>query len=102
MNKKPKYNVDEIRKITIKIAKQYDNIERIFLFGSYARGDAKAKSDIDFRIDVSRGTGYFKLSEIYGDFENSFKTKVDLLTTGALNSDFLTKIAKEEILLYGK
>jgi len=102
MNRKPKYSVDEIRQIIIRIAKQYDNIERVFLFGSYARGEAKAKSDIDFRIDVRKGTGYFKLSEIYGDFENSFKTKIDMLTTGALNSDFLTKIANEEILLYGK
>jgi len=102
MHRKPKYSVDEIRKIIVRVAKQYDNIERVFLFGSYARGEAKAKSDIDFRIDVRQGTGYFKLSEIYGDLENSFKTKIDMLTTGALNSDFLTKISKEEILLYGK
>jgi len=102
MKKRPKYSVDEIRRIIVGIAKRYDNVERVFLFGSYARGDAGAKSDIDFRVDVSKGTGYFKLAEIYGDIESSFNTKVDLLTTGALSSDFLTKIENEEVLLYGK
>jgi predicted nucleotidyltransferase len=102
MRRKPKYTIEEIRQKVTPIAKQYDNIERVFLFGSYARGEAKAKSDIDFRIDVRKGTGYFKLVEIYCDIENSFKAKVDMLTTGALSPEFLTKIAKEEVLIYGK
>jgi predicted nucleotidyltransferase len=100
MKRRPKYSVDEIREIITPIAKQYNNIERIFLFGSYARGDARAKSDIDLRLDVSRGTGYFKLAEIYYDIEEALKIKVDLLTTCALDEDFKTKIAKEEVLLY--
>jgi predicted nucleotidyltransferase len=102
MRRKPKYTIEEIRQKVTPIAKQYDNIERVFLFGSYARGDARAKSDIDLRLDVRRGTGYFKLCEIYGDLEESLKTKIDLLTTGGLSSEFLTKIAKEEVLLYGQ
>ncbi len=102
MDKNPKYSVDEIRRIIVEIAKRYDSVERVFLFGSYARGDAGTRSDIDIRMDVSKGTGYFKLAEIYGDIENSFSAKVDLLTTGALSSDFLTRIEKEEVLLYGK
>jgi predicted nucleotidyltransferase len=101
MRRKPKYSIEEIRQKVTPIAQRY-GVERVYLFGSYARGEAKAKSDIDFRIDVSKGTGYFKLVEIYGDIENTFKTKVDMLTTGALSPEFLTRIAKEEVLIYGK
>ena len=99
MNRKPKYTLEEIRQKVVPIAKQY-GVERVYLFGSYARNEAKAKSDIDFRIDVKRGTGYFKLCQIYGDLEDTFRVKVDLLTTGALEDKFLNKIAKEEVLLY--
>jgi len=102
MNVRHKYSVDEIREIVGAVAKRYDNIDRVFLFGSYARGEAANKSDIDLRIDVRKGTGYFSLAQIYGDIENSFKAKVDLLTTGALSSDFLHNIAKEEVLIYDK
>jgi predicted nucleotidyltransferase len=100
MRRKPKYTIEEIRQRVIPVAKQYDNIERVFLFGSYARGDARAKSDIDLRLDVRGGTGYFKLAEIYYDIEEALKTKVDILTTCALDEKFKTKIAKEEVLLY--
>jgi len=101
MRRKPKYTIEEIRQKITPIAKRY-GVERVYLFGSYAIGNAKAKSDIDFRVDVRRGTDYFKLCEIYYDLEESLKTKIDLLTTGALSSDFLTAIAKDEVLLYAQ
>jgi predicted nucleotidyltransferase len=101
MRRKPKYTIEEIRQKITPIAKQH-GIVRMYLFGSYARGEAKAKSDIDFRVDVSKGTGYFKLAEIYGALERSLKTKVDLLTTCALEEKFLKRISKEEVLLYAE
>jgi predicted nucleotidyltransferase len=101
MRRKPKYTIEEIRQKVVPIAERY-GVERVFLFGSYATGNAGAKSDIDFRVDVSRGTDYFRLCEIYYDLEESLKAKVDLLTTGALSSEFLTRIAKDEVLLYAQ
>jgi predicted nucleotidyltransferase len=101
MLKKPKYTVEEIRQKIVPIAIKYE-IMNVFLFGSYARNEAKVKSDIDLRIDVKKGTGYFKLCEIHGDLEDVFHIKVDLLTTGALDDKFLNRIAKEEVLLYAE
>lgn len=101
MNRKPKYTLEEIRQKVSPIAKQY-GVERVYLFGSYARNEAKARSDIDLRIDPGKIKDYFKLCEIYGDLEDSFRTKVDLLTTGALEEKFLNKIAREEVLLYAE
>ena len=40
------YSIDEIRKIVTPIAKQH-GVDKVFLFGSYARGDATPASDVD-------------------------------------------------------
>ena len=40
------YSVEEIRQIAAPLARQY-GIGALYLFGSYARGEARANSDID-------------------------------------------------------
>ena len=47
------YTLDEIRSIANPIAQRY-NIAALYLFGSYARGEATAQSDLDFRVDLPR------------------------------------------------
>ncbi|GBU20970.1 nucleotidyltransferase [Fibrobacteres bacterium R8-0-B4] len=101
MRKKPKYTIEEIRRKVAPIAKRY-GLVRMYLFGSYAVGNAKAGSDIDFRVDVPKTMDYFKLCEVYGDLERSLNTKIDLLTTGALEEKFLNRIAGEEVLIYAE
>ena len=94
------YTVEEIRSIVAPIAKSYD-VDRIYLFGSYARGEATASSDIDLRVDKGRLKGLFALGALYADLEDGLGKKLDLLTMGSLDQKFLTHIAKEEVLIYG-
>lgn len=94
------YTVDEIRKIAGEIAKRH-GVERMFLFGSYARGDAKPGSDLDFRIDKGRIHGLFALGGLYADLEEAFGLPVDLLTTDSLDDNFRREIASEEVQIYG-
>jgi len=101
MKKKPKYTIEEIRQKAAPVAKRH-GLTRMYLFGSYARGEAMAKSDIDFRVDVPDNMDYFDLCEVYGDLERSLDAKVDLLTTGALEEKFLNRIANEEVLIYAE
>ncbi|MDR2578742.1 MAG: nucleotidyltransferase domain-containing protein [Chitinispirillales bacterium] len=101
MKRKPKYTIEEIQEKVVPIAKQY-GVERMYLFGSYARGDAKAKSDIDLRIDRGKIKSYFKLLEMHYDIENLFEVKVDLLPTCGFEERFLKKIEEEEVLLYAE
>ena len=54
------YSIDEIREIVAPIAKQH-GVDKVFLFGSYARGEADAQSDLDFLIFGGDG---FRLTEI--------------------------------------
>ena len=91
--------IEEIRNIAASIGRQY-GVERIFLFGSYARGDNNETSDIDFRIDKGNIRGLFQLCGFKNKLEDSLGKEVDVLTTQSLDNSFLNHIAKEEILLY--
>lgn len=94
------YTIDEIRSIVAPIAAAHE-VGRIYLFGSYARGDATANSDIDLRVDKGRLKGLLALGALYADLEDGLGKGLDLLTTGSLDSEFLQSISGEEVLIYG-
>lgn len=91
--------IEEIKNTATTLGQQY-GVERIFLFGSYARGDNNEKSDIDFRIDKGNIKGLFQLCGFKNKLEDMLGRKVDVLTTQSLDKQFLDHIAKEEILVY--
>ena len=93
------YTLDEIKSIVAPIAQTY-GVQRVFLFGSYARGEATPASDLDFRVDKGKLKGLFALGGLYSDLEESFNKELDLLTTGSLEQNFLNQIKHEEILIY--
>lgn len=91
-----------IKEITEKVseaAKSY-GVERVYLFGSYARGDSTENSDIDFRIDKGKIRGLFELCGFRNALIDSLGKDVDVLTTQSLDEQFLAGISNEEILLY--
>ena len=91
-------SIDEIKEKISVLANQY-GAERIYLFGSYARGVATEDSDVDLRIDKGRIRG-LSLAGLLVDIEESLKLPVDLLTTNSLDKEFLTNIKKDEVLIY--
>lgn len=91
-------DLHDIQVTVSELGEQY-GADRIYLFGSYARGDANNTSDIDLRIDQGKIRGW-ALGGLLADLENAFQKKVDLLTTGSLQKDFLDSIKNEEVLLY--
>ena len=92
--------VDEIHDAVIPLAEQY-GLERVFLFGSYARGDATEKSDVDFRIDRGEMRG-FQFGGLYEDMKEALQKDVDIMTTKQLDKKFLSEISGEEILIYDR
>jgi predicted nucleotidyltransferase len=93
------YSIPDIIKIVEPIAKNH-GVDKVWLFGSYARGDATSESDIDFRIEKGIIKDYFMLGGFYIDLEDALGKKIDLLTTGSLEADFLEHISKEEVIIY--
>ena len=92
------YTLSEIKTVVSRLAKQY-GAERIYLFGSYARGDMTNSSDIDLRIDKGNIRG-FQLAGLLLDLEDSLGVPVDLVPTTSLDPRFLDSIRKDEVLLY--
>ena len=79
------YTIDEIKEKTIPIAKAY-GIKSMGLFGSYARGEATAASDVDLLVDLTgsviRGLNF---AALYMDLEAALETQIDLLTVACLD-----------------
>ena len=91
--------LDEIRDAAADLGRRYD-VDRVYLFGSYARGDQTADSDVDLRIDEGNIGGLFALSGLWLALRERMGKDVDLLTTDSLDEAFLKEIQPEEILLY--
>ena len=92
------YTIDEIKHIVIPIAESY-GVASISLFGSYAKGSATSTSDIDFIMEKGDliGIKYFSFLE---ELEDALNCKIDLITTGFSNKEFLNKIKEDEVLIY--
>ena len=93
------YSLEEIRSIAEPIARRYE-IAALYLFGSYARGEATPQSDLDFRVDRGNMTDLLELGGLYSDLEAGFPKKLDVLTTQMLSPDFLARTREEEVLIY--
>ena len=72
----------------------------MYLFGSYARGQATPTSDLDFRINRGCIRSLIELSALHMELEEQLGKKVDLLTSQNIDPDFLAAIQAEEILIY--
>lgn len=92
------HTIPEIRQIVSDLAQQY-GAQRVYLFGSYARGDMTSDSDIDFRIDKGAIRG-LAFAGLLGDLEDALDTSVDLISTAGMDAEFLKEIQRDEVLLY--
>lgn len=75
------YSIEEIKSRVLPVIQKY-NIPAMYLFGSYARGEATEESDLDFLVDTTgtRLTSLLSLGELYCDLEEIFQKKIDLVT----------------------
>ena len=92
------YTIPELCAIVSPLAQRY-GAERVYLFGSYARGDAHDDSDIDLRIDIGDIHG-LQFAYLLGDLVDALKVPVDLISTTGMDQEFLDTIRSEEVLLY--
>ena len=75
------YTLDEIKKRIFPVIQKY-NIPAMYLFGSYARGEATEESDLDFLVDTTGTnlTSLLSLGALYCDLEEVFQKNIDLIT----------------------
>lgn len=86
--------ISEIKKVAEGVAKRHKNVENIYLFGSYASGNAGYRSDADVLVVLSEDKRKMKdrLSEFILEFSD-VPVPVDVL---ALTKAELKKARKEK------
>ncbi|MDR0943808.1 MAG: nucleotidyltransferase domain-containing protein [Ruminococcus sp.] len=101
------YTIDEIKEKIRPIAEKY-NLPAVYLFGSYARGEADEKSDIDILVDIS-GTGIkglWKWSGLTDDFKNQIKKPMDVVDAEVFNfskdKEFINNIKNDMVNIYAR
>ncbi len=95
--------IDEIKAAVAPICERY-GVKRMTLFGSYARGEADDKSDVDLMVDKydEKKLRGFVWGGLYGDLERALGLEVDVLNRESTRQKFLDKIAKDEVLIYAR
>ncbi len=92
-------DVDQIKAKAVPVLKQAGVI-RSSLFGSYVRGEATQKSDIDFLIEFPRGKSLLDLVELERNLQKVLGRPVDLVTFKSINPLLRDQILKEQVALY--
>lgn len=99
------YTIDEIKDKVNPIAKQY-NLSKVYLFGSYARGEEDENSDIDIALEIEDESQYM---DVYGILSRVFNCDVDILLVNDLlnpRTNIGTLVKKnflhDRVLLYHK
>ncbi len=94
------YTIDEIKSKATPIAIRY-GVDAISLFGSYARGDADEKSDLDFLIQKGDMKGLLSYCGMIAELEDAFQCHVDLVVKHTIKDRrFLEEIDRDEVKIY--
>jgi hypothetical protein len=69
------------------------------VFGSVARGDAQADSDIDLLVEMEPGRSLLDLVGLWQDLEDLLGTHVDVLSEGGVSPHLRDRIYADAIAL---
>lgn len=78
------------------LAKQF-GVKSLLLFGSVARNEATAASDVDLLVEFNRPVGYFGLFALQDYLEELLGCPVDLGTPDSLKSYIRERVLGEAI-----
>ena len=84
-----------------RVLPRYD-VREAYLFGSFARGEQKPKSDIDLRIVCGGSMTFGMLYELTLELEEALVRKVDIVTNPPehMRPAFRKSIEQDEVRLY--
>ncbi len=86
--------MEEIINKLVSILKKH-GVKRIEIFGSYARGEVKHRSDLDIIVEFEKRKSLLELVGIEQELEDALGIKVDLLTRASISPYLIEKIEKE-------
>ena len=91
---------EEIREVVAPIAERH-GVDRIYMFGSRARGDNKKNSDFDFYIVPGRIQTLTKLCGLMRELEEALGGEVDIVSEEpSMNEGLAKEILRDRKLVY--
>ncbi|MCL2158408.1 MAG: nucleotidyltransferase domain-containing protein [Oscillospiraceae bacterium] len=104
------YTIEQLKERIAPIAKKY-NLPAVYVFGSYARGEATEDSDVDILVDKANTVlkGMFAMGGLYNDLSEAIEKRIDLVSVGALEQEstkertpwLVENLRNERVQIYG-
>ena len=94
-------DIENLSKLIAPIAAKY-GVERVYLFGSRARGDSTDESDYDLSIDQGNLVRLKDFLNFIDELESTLKCRVDVVCRDDVGkSGFYQSMISSEVLIYG-
>lgn len=95
MNKKSE--IEQIKDKILPILKNH-KVTKAGIFGSYARGEQKKKSDVDILVEIDdHGMGLLEFIRLKNILEKAIKRKIDLVEYSLIRKELRERILNDEI-----
>lgn len=91
------YTLKEIKSIIKPILQKY-GIFDIYLFGSYARGEANNESDVDIYCEKGNIRNLIDQENLIGELEKSLNKKVDIVFNTSYMDDYFKQQIMEDMI----
>jgi len=88
-------NISALKSKILPILKKY-KVKKAGIFGSYADGTEKKKSDVDILVEPPKNAG-FDFIDIEEELKKALKSKIDLVTYKGLSPHLKKQILKQEV-----
>ena len=82
----------------IKPVMEKHRIKNVYLFGSYARGEANRNSDVDIYCDRGDVDSLWKHSSFQEELSEALGKEVDVITIGSQMHDYFKKQLEEDMI----
>lgn len=88
--------IDKIKEKIVPILKEH-KVTKAGIFGSYARGEQKKKSDVDILVEMPESWSLLEVAHLKGLLEKELKKKVDLVEYELIRRELKRYILNDEI-----
>ena len=90
----------EVREIILSILTGY-GATKVAIFGSYARGEEEADSDIDILVSFKSPKSLFQLVRIEDELREALHRPVDLITEKSVSPYLAGSIHRDKVVIFG-
>lgn len=87
------------RRVEVTEAATRHGVSNVRVFGSVARGDETADSDVDLLVDLPEGAGLFTIARLQRELEEILGARVEIVPASDLKPHVKTKVERDLVAL---